>query len=157
MALDILLNPEVEKVRKIPRSLPKSLEAKVTAIQEAKDLNTLTMGKLIWSLVTYEMRLKENDEDEGCNNKRNIALKNILLNPEVEKVRKIPRSLPKSLEAKVTAIQEAKDLNTLTMGKLIWSLVTYEMRLKENDEDEGCNNKRNIALKCVADSKVEEE
>ena len=47
--------PNSEQVRKILRSLPKSWEAKVTAIQEAKDLNTLPIEELLGSLMTYEL------------------------------------------------------------------------------------------------------
>ncbi|WJZ99484.1 hypothetical protein VitviT2T_017926 [Vitis vinifera] len=48
---------EVEKVMKILRSLPKKWETKVTAIQEAKDLNKLSLEELIGSLMTYEIEL----------------------------------------------------------------------------------------------------
>ena len=42
----------VEMVRKILRSLSKAWSPKVTAIQEAKDLNVLSLNALIWSLNT---------------------------------------------------------------------------------------------------------
>jgi len=41
-----------EPVRKILRFLPRSWEAKVTAIQEAKDLKTLSLDELIGNLQT---------------------------------------------------------------------------------------------------------
>ena len=44
-----------ELVTKILRSLPKSWDPKVTAIQEAKDLKTFPLEELIGSLMTYEM------------------------------------------------------------------------------------------------------
>lgn len=44
-----------ELVTKILRSLPKSWDPKVTAIQEAKDFKTFPLKELIGSLVTYEM------------------------------------------------------------------------------------------------------
>ena len=44
-------------VRKIFRSLPESFRAKVTAIEESKDLDDIKVQKLIGSLQTYEMSL----------------------------------------------------------------------------------------------------
>jgi len=45
-----------ELVRKILRILPRTWEVKVTAIQEAKDLKTLSLDELIGNLQTYELR-----------------------------------------------------------------------------------------------------
>ena len=47
-----------ELVNKILRSLPSMWDAKSTAIQEAKDLETLPLEQLVGSLMTYEMNLK---------------------------------------------------------------------------------------------------
>ena len=46
-----------ELVRKILRSLPRTWEAKVTAIQEARDLNTLPLEELLGSLMTHELTM----------------------------------------------------------------------------------------------------
>jgi len=43
-----------ELVRKILRFLPRTWEAKVTAIQEAKDMKAITLDELIGNLQTYE-------------------------------------------------------------------------------------------------------
>jgi len=45
-----------ELVRKILRFLSRSCEAKVTAIQEAKDMKAITLDELIGNLQTYELR-----------------------------------------------------------------------------------------------------
>ena len=45
-----------ELVRKILRILPRTWEAKVTAIQEVKDMNKITLDELIGNLQTYELR-----------------------------------------------------------------------------------------------------
>ena len=45
-----------ELVRKILRFLPRTWEAKVTAIQEAKDMKAITLDELISNLQTYELR-----------------------------------------------------------------------------------------------------
>ena len=47
-----------ELVKKILNSLPKSWEAKVTAIEESKDPNIFLMDELVGSLLTHEMKLK---------------------------------------------------------------------------------------------------
>ena len=44
-------------VRKIIRSLPESFRAKVTAIEESKDLDDIKVQELIGSLQTYELSL----------------------------------------------------------------------------------------------------
>ena len=66
--------PMIEQVKKILRSLPKNWTAKVTAIEEAKDLNVLTVDQLIGSLMTHEITLKKNDEAD-YKGKKSIALK----------------------------------------------------------------------------------
>jgi len=45
-----------ELVRKNLRFLPRTWEAKVTTIQEAKDLKTISLDELIGNLQTYELR-----------------------------------------------------------------------------------------------------
>ena len=44
-----------KNVRKIPRILPKTWEAKVTAIQKTKDLTKILLEELIGSLMTHEI------------------------------------------------------------------------------------------------------
>ena len=48
-------------VRKILRSLPESFHAKVTAIEESKDLDDIKVQELIGSLQTYELSLPNQD------------------------------------------------------------------------------------------------
>jgi hypothetical protein len=48
-----------EKVKKILRCLPDEWEAKVTVIEEAKDLDTLSLDQLMGSLMTHEMKMNE--------------------------------------------------------------------------------------------------
>ena len=45
----------LELVNKILRSIPKSWDPRVTAIQEAKDLNNFPLEEFIGTLMTYEM------------------------------------------------------------------------------------------------------
>ena len=48
---------DLKVVRKILRSLPESFHAKVTAIEESKDLDEIKVQELIGSLQTYELSL----------------------------------------------------------------------------------------------------
>ncbi|KAK2972465.1 hypothetical protein RJ640_003891 [Escallonia rubra] len=70
--------------------------------------------------------------------------------PENEIVRKVLRSLPKRWEAKVIAIQKAKDLNVLKLEELVGSLMTHEITMKIHDEEETTSKKKNLALKAEA-------
>ena len=49
---------ELEKVLKILRSFPNKWEAKVRAIQEAKDFTKLPLEELIGSLMIHEITIK---------------------------------------------------------------------------------------------------
>ena len=75
-----------------------------------------------------------------------------------ELVRKILRILPRSWEAKVTAIQEAKDMNKITLDELIGNLQTYELR-KNSQQKEEQKKDRGLALKAQedVDSDLEDE
>ena len=48
---------DAKVVRKILRSLPESFQAKVTVIEENKDLNEIKIQELIGSLQTYKLGL----------------------------------------------------------------------------------------------------
>ena len=58
-------------VRKILRSLPESFKAKVTAIEDSKDLDEIKIQELIGSLQTYEVGLPSHKSSES------LALKTI--------------------------------------------------------------------------------
>ena len=64
------------------------------------------------------------------------AFKNLGKSYSTPEVRKFLRSLSKSWKAKVTAIQEAKDLTNLPLEKLVGNLMTYEITMKEHMEKE---------------------
>jgi len=61
-----------DHVNKILRSLPAKWRPKVTTIEEAKDLNTLSVEDLISSLKCHEIRLNEH---EPIKKSKSIALK----------------------------------------------------------------------------------
>ena len=55
---------DFELCKKVLCSLPRSWEAKVIAIQEAKDLTSLRLEELLDSLMTYELTLNYLDKEE---------------------------------------------------------------------------------------------
>ncbi|KAA3482784.1 hypothetical protein EPI10_005003 [Gossypium australe] len=65
--------PNEEVLRKMLRSLFKSLEANVITIEEAKNLETLTLNELIGSLLTHEVRLNEKVEEAKIE-KKNVGV-----------------------------------------------------------------------------------
>ncbi|GKV12014.1 hypothetical protein SLEP1_g23220 [Rubroshorea leprosula] len=67
--------PNQELVRKILRSLSKVWEAKRTAIEEAKNLNTFRLDDLIGNLMTYEIDIKVDGGVEVVEKKKNVAFK----------------------------------------------------------------------------------
>ena len=52
-------------IRKILRSLPKSFRAKVTMIEESKDLDDIKVQELVGSLQTYEMSLPNQQKSKS--------------------------------------------------------------------------------------------
>ena len=49
--------PEPKIVRKVLRSLPKRFHAKITAIEESKDIDKIPLTELVGNLQTYELGL----------------------------------------------------------------------------------------------------
>ena len=49
--------PEPKIVRKVLKSLPERFHAKITAIEESKDIDKITLTKLVGNLQTYELGL----------------------------------------------------------------------------------------------------
>ena len=49
--------PEPKIVRKVLKSLPKRFHAKITAIEESKDIEKIPFAKLVGNLQTYELGL----------------------------------------------------------------------------------------------------
>ena len=55
---------QVVKFRKILRALTSDWEKKITAIDEANDLSTMSLENLIGNLMAYELQLEERKKDE---------------------------------------------------------------------------------------------
>ena len=75
--------------------------------------------------------------------------------PQSDLVRKILRSLTPEWEKKTTAIEEAKDLSNYSFEDLIGNLTSYEVQMREK-ENEKTLNKKSIALKTTTDSEDSE-
>ena len=73
----------IELANKILRSLPSSWDAKVTAIQEAKDVDALPIEQLIGSLMTYELSMQQKvlENEKG---KKIVTLKSITNDEELD-------------------------------------------------------------------------
>ena len=80
-----------------------------------------------------KLRIGEDESFESFYNKLNeVIIGKFNLGEKMEDskvVRKILRSLPESFRAKVTAIEESKDLDEIKVQELIGSLQTYELLL----------------------------
>ncbi|GKU97210.1 hypothetical protein SLEP1_g10380 [Rubroshorea leprosula] len=75
-----------------------------------------------------------------------------------EVVRKVLRGLPKNWEAKKTAIEESKDLNTLKLEDLIGKLMTYEIEVQVDDGVEVVEKKKkDVAFKASNQKEKSEE
>ncbi|XP_024028691.1 uncharacterized protein LOC112093781 [Morus notabilis] len=73
---------------------------------------------------------------------------------EEKLVRKVLRSLPRRFAYKVTAIEEAKDIQTMKLDELMGSLRTFEMNLDENKEGK---KEKSITLQAKVDYDDEED
>nr|GEY17515.1 UBN2 domain-containing protein [Tanacetum cinerariifolium] len=83
----------------------------------------------------YELLKDDQKKELRKNNEARMTLYNALPYPDYSRknhVRKFLRALPLKWIAKVTAIEEAKDLATLPLDELIRNLKVYEMVL-DND------------------------
>ena len=72
--------------------------------------------------------------------------------PEPKIFRKILRSLPERFHAKITAIEESKDLDFIPLIELIGNLQTYELGLVRVSKG---SKRKNMALKVKNDDKDE--
>ena len=54
--------PEPKIVRKVLRSLPEKFHAKITAIEESKDNDKISLSELVDNLQTYELVLTRSEE-----------------------------------------------------------------------------------------------
>ncbi|GJU51640.1 retrovirus-related pol polyprotein from transposon TNT 1-94 [Tanacetum coccineum] len=223
-------------VRKFLRALHPKWRAKVTAIEESKDLTSLSLDELIGNLKVHEMIIKKDSEivkakverksialkakkessDEECSTsgsedeeyamavrdfkkffkrRGNSQVKDNKIDLLVQQyeqfvisedesidsafarfntiitslkaldegyssknyVRKFLRALHPKWRAKVTAIEESKDLTSLSLDELIGNLKVHEMIIKKDSEIVKAKvERKSIALKAKKESSDEE-
>ena len=75
-----------------------------------------------------------------------------------EMVRKILRCLPKNKWGpKVTAIEEAQNLKTLTLDDLLGKLMTHEIHLEEDEQEKETQFKKGVAFKTGSEDAIPSE
>ena len=94
-----------------------------------------------------EVKMSDDESFDSFYGKLNeIVIAKLNLGEKIEDakvVRKILRSLPESFQAKVTTIEESKDLNDIKFQELIGSLQTYKLRLPSH------KSSKSFALKTI--------
>ena len=94
-----------------------------------------------------ESEMSEDESFDSFNSKPNeVVVSKFNLGEKIEDskiVREILRSLPESFRAKVTAIEESKDLDDIKVQELIGSLQTYELSLPTQQKS------KSLALKTI--------
>ena len=94
-----------------------------------------------------ELKMSEDESFDSFYSKPNeVVIGKFNLGEKTEDtkiVRKILRSLPESFRAKVTVIEESKDLNDIKVQELIGSLQTYELSLPTQRKS------KSLALKTI--------
>ena len=94
-----------------------------------------------------ELKMNEDESFDSFYSKLNeVVIGKFNLGEKTENlkvVRKILHSLPESFRAKVTAIEESKDLDEIKVQELIGSLKTYELSLPNQRKS------KSLALKTI--------
>ena len=94
-----------------------------------------------------EVKMSDNESFDSFYGRLNeIVIAKLNLGKKIKDakvVRKILRSLPETFRAKVTAIEESKDLDEIKIQELIGSLQTYELGLLSH------KSSKSLALKTI--------
>ena len=72
--------------------------------------------------------------------------------PEPKIVRKVLRSLPERFHAKITTIEESKDIDKIPLTELVGNLQTYELGLTSIGKT---NKSKSMALKAKSSDTIE--
>ena len=131
-----------------------------TIYEGSKTVKTVKLQRLTNSF--EEIRIEEDETfDEFYAKLKDIVNSTFNLGESIAKskiVRKILRSLPERFHAKITAIEEVKDINQIPLTELVRNLQTFEMRLGLMGKG---GKSRNLALKDIQeeinDSEDEDE
>ncbi|KAL5556374.1 hypothetical protein UlMin_038610 [Ulmus minor] len=133
-SMDYELWDVIEKGPYIPmKKSEESLVEKLKSEWDDTDKKRISINARAMNTLFCALSMEEFNWIRSCKTAKDIW--NTLEYTTSEIVRKILRSLPKQWEAKVTAIQEAKDLSKLPLDELISSLMTHEIIMNQNLED----------------------
>ncbi|GKV49445.1 hypothetical protein SLEP1_g56196 [Rubroshorea leprosula] len=143
--------PSQEVVRKVLRSLPKNWEAKKTAIEESKDLNTLKLEDLIGKLMTYEIEVQVYCGVEVVEKKKkNVAFKANNQKEENEDDASNEEDITKLVSKEVKKYMK-KSLKRTSSGRN--KEIHYSRgRICSDDDDRGKPSKKHI--KCYECNKM---
>ncbi|XP_065620917.1 uncharacterized protein LOC136063861 [Quercus suber] len=118
-----------------------------TTYEGAKKVKDTKLQMLITKF--EELKMGEDESSDSFDGKLNeILIAKLNLGEKIEDtkvVRKILRSLPESFRAKVTAIEESKDLDEIKIQELFRSLQTYELVLPSY------KTSKSLALKTITE------
>ncbi|KAL5538418.1 hypothetical protein UlMin_045573 [Ulmus minor] len=133
-SMDYELWDVIEKGPYIPmKKCEESLVEKLKSEWDDTDKKRISINARAMNTLFCVLSMEEFNRIRSCKTAKDIW--NTLEYTTSEMVRKILRTLPKQWEAKVTAIQEAKDLSKLPLDELIGSLMTHEITMNQNLED----------------------
>ena len=80
--------PKPKIVKKVFRSLPKRFHAKITAIEELKDIDKIPLTELVDNLQTYELGLTRIGKSSKSKSMTLKAKSNVLMSPLIMKILK---------------------------------------------------------------------
>ena len=80
--------PEPKIVKKVFRSLPEKFHAKITAIEELKDIDKIPLTELVDNLQTYELGLTRIGKSRKSKSMTLKAKSNVLMSPLIMKILK---------------------------------------------------------------------
>ena len=80
--------PEPKIVKKVFRSLPEKFHAKITAIEELKDIDKIPLTELVDNLQTYELGLTRIGKSSKSKSMTLKAKSNVLMSPLIMKILK---------------------------------------------------------------------
>ena len=130
-ALNALFNAVTNKEFKKISSTETAKEAWTILQKTYKETKTVKDSKLHTSFVEIKMEEDESFDEfyAKLNDIVNLAfnLRETILEPKL--VRKVLRSLPERFHAKITVIEESKDIDKIPLTELVGNLQTYELGL----------------------------